>query len=188
MGFSIHYSGTIDRTEDIPQLVEELTDIAASMDWTVQSINGDESDPNFLGGIVNPKGDCEPLCFIFDRDGRLRGLADLLNEQMEPTENSFSAATKTQFSEIETHVWIIGLLRYLKRRYLSNLQVSDEGEYWETEDLDKLRHKKQFLQGMIDQIAGQLSESEPLLEGFTVDDIIARIKTIVKRLPRDSGL
>lgn len=188
MGLSIHYSGTIDRTEDIPRFIEELTDIAGSMDWTVKSVNGDEADPRFRGIILTPKGDCEPLCFIFDREGRLRRLVDLLNAQVEPTEYSFSTATKTQFTEVGTHVWIIGLLRYLKKRYLSNLQVSDEGEYWETEDLEKLCQKKQFLQGMIDQLAGRLSESEPLPEGASIDDIIARIEAIVKKRPRDPGV
>ncbi|PXA03456.1 hypothetical protein DDZ13_12240 [Coraliomargarita sinensis] len=186
MGLSIHYSGTIDRTEAIPKFVEELSDIADSMDWMVQPINEDESDPNFRGIIVNPKGDCEPLCFIFDREGRLRPLMDLLNEQVEPTRYSLATSTKTQFAEIETHVWIIGLLRYLKKRYLSNLKVSDEGEYWETEDLEKLREKKQFLQGMIEQIGGALSEAEPLPEDASVDEMIARIEAIVKELPRDT--
>jgi len=185
MGLSIHYSGTIDRTEAIPQFVEELTDIADSMDWMVQPINEDEADPHFRGIIVNPKGDCEPLCFIFDRQGRLRPLMDLLDEQVEPTKYSFSTSTKTQFAEIERHVWIIGLLRYLKKRYLGNLKVSDEGEYWDTEDLEKLREKKQFLKGMIDRIAEGLGEAEPLPEGASVDEMMARIEEVVKKLPRE---
>lgn len=182
MGLSIHYSGTINRTEDIPELVEELTDIAESMEWKVKLINEGETDPNFRGAILNPKGDCEPLCFIFDRVGRLRGLMDLLNDQVELSEYSLFTATKTQFDEIETHVWIIGLLRYLRKRYLHDLKVIDEGEYWDTEDLEKLRQKKQFLPGMVDQIAGELSDAE-LLEGASIDDIIARIEAAVKRRP-----
>ena len=107
---------------------------------------------------------------------------DLLSEQVEPTEYSFYTATKTQFAAIETHVWIIGLLRYLKKRYLSNLEVKDEGDYWETEDLEKLREKKHFLQGMINQMAGALSETEPLPEGASLDDIVSRITQIAEEL------
>jgi len=182
MGLTIHYSGTIDRTEAIPQFAEELTDIADAMGWSAQPINLDEADPAFRGIIVNPKGECEPLCFIFDREGRLRALMDLLTEPTEPHEYSFFTATKTQFADIETHVWIIGLLRYLKKRYLGNLEVKDEGEYWDTENLEKLREKKQFLQGMIEAIAGGLSEDEPLPAGASVEDIVARIEAIVKKL------
>lgn len=185
MGLSIHYSGKIHRIDAVPQFVEELTDIAQSMSWDAQLINMDEAAPNFRGVIVNPKGDCEPLCFIFDGQGRLRALMDLITEQVEPTEYSFFTATKTQFAEIETHVWIIGLLRYLKKRYLHDLEVKDEGEYWETEDLEKLREKKQFLQSMINQLAGAFSDAEPLPEGASLDDIVARIEQIAKKLHED---
>lgn len=184
MGLTIHYSGAIDRVGDIPQFVEELSDIADSMDWNFQLINMDEAEPNFRGVIVNPQGDCEPLCFIFDRQGRMRALMDLISEQLEPTEYSFYNGTKTQFTTMETHVWIIGLLRYLKKRYLSSLEVNDEGRYWETEDLEQLREKKQFLHRMIDKLAAGVSEGEPIPEGASIDDIVAKIEEIAKRLHR----
>ena len=41
-------------------------------------------------------------------------------------------SVKTQFDSPDTHIWIIGLLKYLKKRYIANLEVRDEGEYWET--------------------------------------------------------
>lgn len=110
MGISIHYSGRIDRLEDIDQLVEELADIAESMGWDSQRINEGEPDPDFRGVIVNPEGDCEPLVFLFDRQGRLRGLMDLLTAPAEPGEETFSTSTKTQFAETQTHVWTVGLL------------------------------------------------------------------------------
>lgn len=191
MGLSIHYKGGIDRVEDIPKFVDELEDIADSMDWMSQRINDDEIDPAFRGIIVNPKGDCEPLCFIFDREGRLRALMDLITDQIEPTEYSYYTATKTQFAAIETHVWIIGLLRYLKKHTLSDLEVTDEGEYWETENLETLQKKKQFLQSMIDQLSGALNQATPLPEDSSTEDIIAHIESIVeklhdKRTPEDS--
>jgi hypothetical protein len=182
MGLSIHYKGGIDRLEDIPKLLDELADIAESMDWMSQRINEDEEDPNFRGIIVNPKGECEPLCFLFDRSGRLRGLMDLLTDQVEPTEYSYYNSTKTQFAEVETHVWIIGLLRYLKKHYLSDLEVSDEGEYWETENLETLTRKKQFLQSMIEQLSSALESDEALPADRSTDAIIAHIESVVKKL------
>jgi hypothetical protein len=181
MGLTIHYQGGIDRIEDIPKLVDELEDIAESMDWMSQRINDDESDPNFRGIIVNPKGECEPLCFLFDRAGKLRGLMDLVSDQVEPTEHSYFNSTKTQFLAIETHVWIIGLLRYLKKHYLSDLSVIDEGDYWETENLETLKEKKDFLQSKINQLGEALKTAEPLPEGVSVDELIARIEAIVKK-------
>ncbi len=187
MGLSIHYQGGIDRIADIPQFIEELEDIADSMHWMSQRINDEEADPNFRGIIVNPKGKCEPLCFIFDRQGRMRGLMDLITNQVEPSEYSYYLATKIQSAETETHVWIIGLLRYLQKRYLSDLKVEDEGDYWETENLETLQQKKQFLQSMIEQLSDALAKSDPLPENSSTGDIVAQIEAIVKKLPRDEN-
>lgn len=182
MGLSIHYQGGIDRIEDIPKLVEELEDIAESMGWMSQRINDDESDPNFRGILVNPKGECEPLCFLFDRAGKLRGLMDLISDQVEPTKYSYYNSTKTQFVEVDTHVWIIGLLRYLKKHYLSDLSVTDEGDYWETENLETLKRKKDFLQSKIDQLGEAFEAVEPLPENISTDELVARIEAMVKKL------
>lgn len=181
MGLTIHYQGSIDRIENIPKLVDELEDIAESMDWMSQRINDGESDPNFRGIIVNPKGKCEPLCFLFDRAGKLRGLMDLVSDHVEPTKYSYFNSTKTQFVAVDTHVWIIGLLRYLKKHYLSNLSVRDEGDYWETENLEVLKEKKDFLQSKINQLSEGFKTAEPLPEGLSVDELIARIEEIVKK-------
>ncbi|MGJ8640741.1 MAG: hypothetical protein ACSHYA_15235 [Opitutaceae bacterium] len=182
MGLTIHYSGGIDRTDQIAPLVDELEDIAESMGWMSQRINEDESDPDFFGIIVNPKGDCEPLCFIFDRQGRLRNLADLITDQIEPTEYSEYCSTKTQFTSVETHIWIIGLLRYLKKHYFSNLSVEDEGDFWETQNRKTLIEKKNFLQSKIDQLGGALQSSEGEIEFQSLEDMIAHIERIARGL------
>lgn len=182
MGLSIHYGGGIDRIALIPKLVDELEDIAESMEWMSQRINEAETDPNFSGIIVNPKGDCEPLCFIFDRRGRLRCLADLITDQIEPTEYSEFCATKTQFTTVDTHIWIIGLLLYLKKHYLGDLSVKDEGDYWETENRETLTEKKNFLQGKIEQLGSAIETTE--FEGHpkSIDEIVAHIERIARGL------
>jgi len=182
MGISIHYRGGMDRTEDIPKLVEELADIAEAMDWQYQAINEDEAEPDFFGIIVNPKGECEPLCFIFDRRGRLRNLADLITNQIEASQYSEYCATKTQFTTPDTHIWIIGLLRYLKQHYMSDLIVSDEAEYWETGNRATLIKKREILQGKMDAMAGELAASADELSSASLDDVVARIERIAKKL------
>jgi hypothetical protein len=180
MGLTIHYRGGIDRPERIPKLIDELEDIAESMGWMSQRINDDDADPNFPGIIVNPKGDCEPLCFIFDRRGRLRNLADLITDQIEPTEYSEYCATKTQFAPVETHIWIVGLLRYLKKHYMNDLIVNDEGEFWETENQDTLVEKKNFLQGKIEQLRDAVETTEFEGDPQSIDDIVSYIERIIE--------
>jgi hypothetical protein len=182
MGLTIHYRGGLDRTEQIIPLTEELEDIAESMGWMSQRINDDETDPDFYGIIVNPKGDCEPLCFIFDRRGRLRNLADLITNQIEPTQYSEYCATKTQFTSVETHIWIVGLLRYLKKHYLSDLIVKDEGEFWETGNREALIEKKDFLQSKINQLGEALESTELDSKTQSIDEMIAHIEGIARKL------
>jgi hypothetical protein len=163
-------------------LVDELEDIAESMGWMSQRINEDETETDFYGILVNPKGECEPLCFIFDPRGRLRNLADLITNQIEPTKYSEYCATKTQFTSIDTHIWIVGLLRYLKKHYLSDLIVTDEGEFWDTENRAALIEKKEFLQSKINQLAGALDSVEADTKIDSIEEIIAHIEHIARKL------
>ncbi|MGF1531307.1 MAG: hypothetical protein ACFCU4_08090 [Puniceicoccaceae bacterium] len=184
MGLTIHYQGAVDRTELLPKLINELKDIALAMNWETEMINEDQPDPHFKGIIINPSDGCEPLSFVFDQSGRLRCLADLIIEQVEFTETSGFCFTKTQFASVDTHIWITGLLRYLKKHYMSNLRVNDEGEYWETEDRKALIEKKEFLQNTIDHLAERLQSTDFHGSPHSLNDIIAHIEKIVRRTDR----
>ena len=117
-----------------------------------------------LKGIhdLTPEADAESLSFFFDREGNLRSrwtMVSILDGTLKPEDAWVSV--KTQFASPEVHAWIIGLLKYLKKRYMSDLQVSDEGEYWETGDIRILREKMDLIDEKIEQLASQLS-SVPL--------------------------
>jgi hypothetical protein len=188
MGITIHYHGGIDRLELISKFTVELEDIAQSMGWDSHLVGENESDPPFRGIIISPAGQCETLSFIFDRLGRLRNLADLVLEQVEPNEFSGYCFVKTQYAPIETHAWIIGLLRYLKKHYLSDLEVTDEGGFWETGDVVALSEKRQYLKGKIEQLAEGLASTD--FEGNlqSPDDMIAHLEMIVRRFKENKFL
>ena len=63
---------------------------------------------------------------------------------------------KTQFGPIEGHVALVELLTVLKREFVPNLEVHDEGGYWETRDLKALTAKIKQLQSAIDSLADGL--------------------------------
>jgi hypothetical protein len=82
------------------------------------------------GVVLTPDDGSESLWFCFDREGQLRSLLGqvlILDGTLKPEESW--AFTKTQFSSPERHVWIVGLLRYVQKHYVSNLEVRDEGGY-----------------------------------------------------------
>jgi hypothetical protein len=72
---------------------------------------------------------------------------------------------------------MIGLLKYLKKRYIFDLQVSDEGEYWETGDIRILKKKMNLIDEKLDQIANDLSSNRFCdLAGLSAEEIASRIE------------
>jgi hypothetical protein len=60
---------------------------------------------------------------------------------------------KTQFGPVEGHVALVELLAALKREFFADLEVQDEGGYWETRDLPDLAAKMKHVQAAIDGLA-----------------------------------
>jgi len=184
MGVTIHYQGQLDRLEYLPKLIEELTDIAGSMDWESMRIERDEENSEFEGIVLSPADKCESISFLFDREGRLRNIADLLTGRFEPDPAlSFYIFVKTQFGKIETHLWIVGLLRYLKKKYLSNLKVTDEGEFWETGNIETLQAKRGFLDSKINEFSDALSKVTDVPDD--IEGIMDKIEEISRDMEKD---
>jgi len=160
MGVSIHYRGRLNDVGQLARLREEMADIAAAMGWETTRLDDDWERPadarlrftargaqidghlGLKGILMTPDVEAESLSFFFDREGNLRSVMDVVSI-LDGTLKAEDAwvSVKTQFASPEVHVWIVGLLKYLKKRYISDLQVSDEGQYWETGDTRILREK-----------------------------------------------
>ncbi len=86
---------------------------------------------------------------------------------------------KTQFSSPDTHVWVIGLLMYLKKHYIPDLEVSDESEYWDTGDRRKLEEDMDLLDGKLNQLSAAISDGRlGDLAKLSVDEIVSRIERL----------
>jgi len=122
--------------------------------------------------------EAESLSFFFDREGHLRcpiDMISILDGTLKPEDAWVSV--KTQFASPEVHVWIVGLLKYLKKRYIADLQVSDEGEYWETGDIRVLREKMDLIGKKIEQLSTELSLPHfGDVSGLSADEIASRIE------------
>jgi len=199
MGISIHYRGRLDDVGQLGILCEELADIAGAMGWESVRLDDDWEQPvnarlrgtpsgAHIDGNLGLKGisitgaGAESLSFFFDREGNLRcpvSMVLILEGTLDPEDAWVSV--KTQFASPEVHVWVVGLLKYLKKRYISDLQVSDEGEYWETGDIRILRDKMDFINRKIEQIAGGLSSSRfGDVSGLSAEEIASRIEQFLR--------
>lgn len=171
MGITIHFQGTLKDPLLINSIMDELIDIAETMEWKRHSLDEDWSKPVTAGlsfsdnkveisGHLALKGvqlslhpNCEPLQIYFNKDGKLITPTSvaLLNEgKIKPEE--IYCSVKTQFAPADVHISIIKLLRYLKKQYIPNLYVIDEGNYWNTENKETLINKMDFIKEKMDVI------------------------------------
>lgn len=142
MGISIHYSGRME-ADLIRQLCDELADISRSVGFD-EPIVVDDAKKGLLGILLQPASEMECVPFLFDDQGRLHALGDLIAGWSE--ENAIlSVAVKTQFAECADHIWLVGFLRYIQRRYIPDLRVTDEGGYWDENDPQELNRRMDFL-------------------------------------------
>ena len=89
-------------------------------------------------------------------------------------------AVKTQFAGPEAHIWIIGLLKYIQEHYLPELQVRDEGEFWETGNHETLKEKMNLINEKIDVISSELSRvTGSHFEKLSADDLVLMIETLI---------
>ena len=229
MGISIHYSGRITDKRRLPQLIEEVQEIAAVHSWKSQiyervfptdseavasgdSLNIDSThDGNLYGIDFTPEGsETVSVCFLsngrmssilqlacwgkfreeehytvvteeWDTNGKTRSSTEeLVLDQTEFNRMLYKCSTKTQFAGPDTHELIIGVLRYISNNFLSDFELNDEGEFWETDDSDLLQ--KNFIRNgfLIESFRAGLTNT-PRLPGEDLDSFIRRIASQINK-------
>jgi len=182
VGVSVHYSGMI-QEDRIAPLCEELCDIAGSVGWAFQDI--DDAEKGLYGIILSPKSEMEPVPFLFDSKGRLHSLADLIVGWNEG--DFLCVAVKTQFAGCAEHVWLCGLLRHIQRTYMPELEVVDEGGFWETGDQQELQKRMDFLDRMIKEFGAALEQAsmDVVIDKNDVDAVADFVEKVAERFHRE---
>ena len=86
-----------------------------------------------------------------------------------------------KIAEIKGHLGLKGIqLKPAGESDFPNLEVKDEGEYWETGDYRALEDKMRMIQEKIDYLSRELSsEHFGDITGLSGDEIAARIERLV---------
>ncbi len=163
MGITIFVRGKIDRIGDVPLLIEDVRQFAGESNWTYHVIDDDfdvpadavlthrnsdepgciiEGSLGVKGIILNAGHGAEPLAILFDRTGTLTDMMQQVSWIHNKGQGERFTACKTQFGNIDAHIRIIELFDLLKKKYISNLIVDDEGAYWESRDRRILAEKR----------------------------------------------
>lgn len=128
MGITIHFEGKLKNDENYALIIKKIAEFSDFHDWEYFQFKNDsvklervrnDEEWDYVGstkGIqVQPHENSEPLNFEFDEDLYIQDYC------------------KTQFSNIETHIKIVELFTLIEQ-YFKNIEVFDEGEYWETKN------------------------------------------------------
>jgi len=118
MGASIYYRGRLADPGRFQELRHDLLQFADRVKWEFLDLTGpDESI--FLEIILYPPGQCEPVFFLFDSEGRLHPAYQVDAGD----EASWWCCVKTQYGPVEAHVRILELLRHIQQHYIPDLEV-----------------------------------------------------------------
>ena len=148
MGISIYYSGMLRNPSLISAFIHEASDIADSHHWDWSELPNVPEIP--IRGIIIQPDNCDPVFLTFHKDGYLCNpiLFSFLLEHA-PQDISKDAkqylVTKTQYAGAETHMQLIRFLRFLKEKYFSRFELTDDSQYWESGDENYCR--KRFGEG-----------------------------------------
>jgi len=132
MGVTIHFEGKLKQTNSTKKVIDIVKKFAEQNNMAYSEFSEenvllkrvkDEEDWDYYSsttGIeIQPHENTDPLRFEFDENGYIQDYC------------------KTQFADIEIHVKIIKLLKQIEP-FFDNLIVIDEGEYWDTNDIELL--------------------------------------------------
>jgi len=203
MGITIHYKGKLNDPAEIDTVVDFVQQRAVAKGWSWTHIDDDweaEIDAQLvhtskghqdLTGNAGLKGfslDIDPKCesvpLLFDSSGYLRSIASFYDP--ESVQNGDTIAVKTQFATSEAHIQIVELLRELKQRFIADLEVMDEGGYWETKDSSELEKNMTGLKKNIDFLYDALqSEHCKGLRDLPPEELAEEIERMLSKGPVD---
>lgn len=209
MGITIYARGRIDSIGDIPRLIGEVKGIAEENDWEYAIIDDDfavrpnavftrrDSDkPATIEGSLGLKGiipsvdpKAEPLVILFDRSGVLTDMMQQVYWLHNNVRDERFTSCKTQFGSIDSHIHIIDLFDVLKKRYITDLVINDEGAYWESRDYKLLAEKRAVLEHYIhhtERVIGGIEISDHDVQDSEI--VASHIEEALLEADKDGGL
>jgi hypothetical protein len=182
-------------------LSNEIEEFAAILDWDIRRWEENWHLPNsaaikkmndgleltghipIRGVSVIPHPDCEPLYLTFRKDGLLASsihMVMMADEEIDSDDMWLS--TKTQYSSAETHAALIKLLKFVKGKYISNLEVHDDGGFWDEEIMFRLEERFNKMREALDRVPQTLNLiSKKELKNRTPEEIADFIEDILKK-------
>lgn len=180
MGLAFHYSARIRKQELIKPLMTEVEDICKSMNWEYtlwdeicefpaaaipkEPGTGDPKSIHLQGILFTPP-ECETVSLLFTPLGRMTAFPNLLSAESYVVNGLdidliYNVSVKTQYAGVDLHIALMNLLKYLEGKYLIDMEVDDEGEYWGRMDKDHLKERFAANWAVINVVKDALNNAE----------------------------
>jgi hypothetical protein len=188
MGITIAYRGRLADLERVEDFEDRLLDFALEVGGLAQIWRSHaDGDPGRMvrGVLLNLAPGQEPASLLLSPEGWLIGLADIADAERGRLPEPPWRFTKTQFGPLEAHVALVEMFAVLRGEFLADLEVSDEGGYWETRNLAELARRRSLVQGAIDGLTEGLQRHGLSREAAEDRDILLRrIERIAAQVQR----
>jgi hypothetical protein len=179
MSTSVHYKGVLSEPQAQEQLLAFLREYAQTRGWGYKDV--DDAKALLKGVILSPGNKMESAPFLFDPQGHLHSLGDLIFPENPIPKKYWIVSVKTHFAGVEAHIVFINLLRQVKEQFFPNLNVTDESDYWTHNDEAQLRTYFARLTGYMEAFKKRLEndvapgeDKESLFENITRADEMAK--------------
>lgn len=156
---NIYYSGRIRDTALLPELTEEVKDIADCYEWDYLLFNEGAPEPiqsehnydNHVYGICLMPPGCPAIDLCFQSNGNLiphqhEYLYGHRKTKLDGCDVFFTFKINMFTAGVDMHRLIIHLIKYLRKKYLTEFTFSDETGYWHTRSVKGLKEKFKHLQ------------------------------------------
>lgn len=149
MGITVHFEGNLKDEASFKEICSNAEAFAKEMEWPFSLISEQEvqlertrngEDWDYIGPVkgieIFPHEACEPFRLEFDKDLYIQEF------------------TKTQFAPVEIHVLLVDFIRSNLEMFES-IEVIDEGEFFDTNDLELLNKHLQACDAQLEQYLEQ---------------------------------
>jgi hypothetical protein len=156
MGITIAYRGRLTDLARVEDFEDRLVDLALEMGAQVQIWRtwADDNPARVVRGIIlDLAPGHESTSLLLSPEGWLINLTEIEDAENGRLQEPPWCFVKTQFGPVEGHVALVDMFAALKREFLHDLEVSDEGGYWETRDVAELVRRRALKKQAIDGLA-----------------------------------
>lgn len=186
MGITVHYRGRIADMERIEDFEDRVLDLVLELGGRAEIWRSTaDHDPQRMvrGVLAHLHPGQETTSLLISPEGWLVPFFQIEEAEQGTIAEPPWCFVKTQFGPVESHVALVEMLAALQREFFPDLEVHDEGGYWESRDAGELARRHSFLRVAIDGLAEGLQQHGLSPEAAEDPEIvIERIRRIAAKV------